>query len=81
MKNKILKVIIAALILNNAIFARSYADTVIPDAGMINTHDLETLKKFEAEKQIEQDFKKFQDTEEVIQENEKPKKKRKKKKQ
>ena len=79
MKNKILKILIAVFIMQNTIFAQSFAETIIPDAGMINTHDLETLKKFEAEKQIEQDFKKFQDTEEVKQEKEPPKKKEKKK--
>ena len=56
-----------AFIVQNIVFASTYAELHIPEAGIINTHDLDTLKKFETEKQIEQDFKKFQDTEEVKQ--------------
>ena len=79
MKNKFLKILILAFIVQNIVFANTYAEPYIPDAGAINTHDLDTLKKFEAEKQIEEDFKKFQDTEEDKQKPEKHKKKEKKK--
>ena len=79
MKNKFLKILLFAFVIQNIVFANTYAEQIIPEAGIINTHDLETLKKFEAEKQIEQDFKRFQDREEVKQETEKPKKKDKKK--
>ena len=59
--------------------AQSFAAPIIPEAGTINTHDLETLRKFEAEKQIESDFQKFQKEETVKQEIKKDKKKDKKK--
>ena len=81
MKKKILAGIIICFVLQSFNALKVNAEHLVPEAGAINTHDLDTLRKFEAEKQIEEDFKKFQDTEEnkVKEEKEKQKKKEKKK--
>jgi len=64
MKKKILAGIIICFVLQSFNMLKVNAELLVPEARAINTHDLDTLRKFEAEKQIEQDFKKFQDTEE-----------------
>lgn len=47
--------------------AQSFADIdiapgILPQAGTVNTHDLQTLRKFEAEQQIKQDYDKHKQT-------------------
>ncbi|MCR5261858.1 MAG: hypothetical protein K6C94_08495 [Candidatus Gastranaerophilales bacterium] len=81
MKKTILSIFILCLVLQGFNTPQAKAELPIPEAGAINTHDLDTLRKFEAEKQIEQDFQKFQDTEEnqIKEEKDKSKKKKKKK--
>ena len=46
---------------------QSFADVdlapgILPQTGTINTHDLQTLRKYEAERQIQQDYKNYKKT-------------------
>ncbi|MBQ9245976.1 ShlB/FhaC/HecB family hemolysin secretion/activation protein [bacterium] len=50
------------------------APGILPQAGTINTHDIQTIMKFEAEKQIQQDYRKHKQTQKEKKEQLKQKK-------
>ena len=54
--------------------AQSYAESMIPEAGIINTHDMETLKRFEMEKQEQKDFQNYKKNIEIKKKEKKEKK-------
>ena len=57
MKNRILLCLICCTVMQTHTFAApDIVPYIIPQAGTINTHDLETLKKQQMEKQIQEDF-------------------------
>ena len=80
MKKKFLLSLICYFVIQISVFAApDFAPSYIPEAGAINNHDLETLKKFEAEKQIEEDFNNYKKRQNEKQEKQIIKKKDKKK--
>ena len=79
MKKNLLFFIIAGIIAQSAVFSAPFADGIIPQAGTMNTHDIETLKTKMIEEKATQDFKNYKkhrkQKEEVQQQQKKEKKK------
>ena len=60
-KNKFLYSIILCLALQVPSFAAAdILPNIIPEAGTINTHDIETLRKQQIEQQVEEDFQNYE---------------------
>ena len=61
MKKKFLISLLCVAIAQCASFSAPSIPGGIPHAGAINTHDLETLRKYEAEQQVTKDFKNYKE--------------------
>ena len=69
MKKKIVLGIIALIMGGSLAFAApNPVQGVIQDAGSINTHDMDTLKRMELEKRVEKDYKKLKKSNEIKEE-------------
>ena len=82
MKKKIVLGIFCLMLAKSIVFAAPVASITpqgaIQDVGTVNTHDLDTLKRFEAEKRIEKDYKKLKKSNEIKEEEKEKIKKEKK---
>ena len=69
MKKKIVLGIIALLMAKSIVFAApNTVQGVIQDAGSINTHDIDSLKRMELEKRVEKDYKKLKKSNKIKEE-------------
>ena len=60
MKKGILLSLVFCVALQIPTFAADVFPSIIPEAGTINTHDLETLKQQQIEQQVQEDFKNYE---------------------
>jgi len=67
-KKKIVLGIISLIMAKSIVFAIPTPQGVIQDAGTINTHDIDTLKRIELEKRVERDYKKLKKSNEIKEE-------------
>ena len=79
MKKRLLSLIIASIVSQCSVLSAPFTNGVIPQAGTMNTHDMETLKTKMMEEQATKDFKfykKHRKQKEKIQQEEKKEKKK-----
>ncbi len=60
MKKKFLLSLICCVALQIPTFAADVLPNIVPEAGSINTHDLDTLRKQQIEKQVQQDYQNYE---------------------
>ena len=58
-KNYLIALICCVAIQMPSFAVPEIAPNVIPQAGVINTHDIETLRKHQIEKQVQEDFQNY----------------------
>ena len=79
MKKKILSLIITGVLAQGVVFSSPLVNGVIPQAGTMNTHDMETLRTKMIEDKADQDFKDYKKNRKKIEEIKQQEKKEKKK--